>query len=49
MVFLKRYKDRLVTEGTFTGEYPQSIEDYNISIDMDNMPETVEVYDVDLF
>lgn len=46
---LKRYKDRLVTEGTFTGEYPQSMEDYNISIDMDNMPETVEVYDVDLF
>lgn len=46
---MKKYGERLVTDSHYDGDYPQSMEDYNIYVNIENIPDDVEVFDVDLY
>lgn len=45
---LKKYADRVKIEKVNDEDYPHSMDDYKISVNMENMPEDVEVFVIDL-
>lgn len=45
---LKKYADRVKVEKVNDEDYPHSMDDYKISVNMENMPKDVEIFAIDL-
>lgn len=45
---LKKYADRVKIEKVNDEDYPHSMDDYKISVNMENMPKDVEIFAIDL-